>query len=305
MDWETKVALSGLADLGLPISDANCRRWWKAVDIVANRLSMFYAETPKMYSVYVDSDSRKQRTYQVYVYPSELACDCGCEDKQRHEAMAASFGDTAGRHFCKHAIALLMRIKNGKPYPLEIRADDDYRLLQVGDDDDSDLQLFAEDKQIHHHGFKESRDSLDYHKGSIWESRFFYHARYLVKVAKSFDDLRDAYTVRELIPEQIQLSPNSYLMTQRALIYQAVLDRIVSLGLAKDKIQASRFAGEEIVECQVQGSNGRFRERWILDTRKLIKGIDDLLSPEDLHQLKAESQVLHPARREEEETFAT
>lgn len=113
MDWETKTALAGLAELGLPQSDANCRRWWKAVDIEANRLTRRGASAFRN-EVHADceSDSRNL-TWRVSVDLDRHTCMCECEDKVRHEDMAKKFGDPSGRHFCKHAIALLMRVRKG------------------------------------------------------------------------------------------------------------------------------------------------------------------------------------------------
>lgn len=113
MDWEIQAALSGLAELGLPISDANCRRWWKAVDIEVNRLSpLGHSSIVEACGSLVSSDSR-DLDWRVSVSADGKICWCGCEDKQRHEAMASRFHDDAGKHFCKHAMALLMRIKGG------------------------------------------------------------------------------------------------------------------------------------------------------------------------------------------------
>ena len=113
MDWEVSTALSGLAKLGLPQSDANCRRWWRAVDIEVNRLTLLDASlSVKESHARVSSDSR-DLNWRVSVSTDGKTCSCGCEDKARYEARASRFHDGTGKHFCKHAIALLMRIKGG------------------------------------------------------------------------------------------------------------------------------------------------------------------------------------------------
>ena len=132
----------------------------------------------------------------------------------------------------------------------ELEADDDYCLIQIGNDNHCELQLFVGVLLIHSPGFKQSIDSLNSHKELMWDGRFFYYARHLVKTAQSYEDLSRAWAVRDLILDQVQLSSNSYLMTDKALIYQAALARIVSLGCADDKVEASVILREKVLHMR-------------------------------------------------------
>lgn len=111
MDWETRTALTGLAELGLSQSDANCRRWWKAVDIEVNRLVILDVSLTVLRIHAVASSDSRDLDWRVWVSEDLLCCGCECEDKARHEEMAAKFGDRPHTHFCKHVIALLMRLR--------------------------------------------------------------------------------------------------------------------------------------------------------------------------------------------------
>jgi hypothetical protein len=115
-DYEVEytLGLPILERLKLPVSESNCRRAIKAVDIAANRIAdsdiFIYSEGAV---AEVQSDSRDLKWSVTVDWEFDVcSCECECEDKTRHEEMAEKFGDMAGLHHCKHAIAVLLRCEN-------------------------------------------------------------------------------------------------------------------------------------------------------------------------------------------------
>jgi len=119
---ELELGFAVLEHLQLPVSEANCRRALKAVDIAQYRINptdIFIYDEGAIAEV--QSDSRDVK-WSVTVDWEFKTCQCQCEDKTRHEDMAKRFGDPEGKHFCKHAMALLLRCESDLKNRLEPKA---------------------------------------------------------------------------------------------------------------------------------------------------------------------------------------
>jgi hypothetical protein len=152
-----------LVRFGLPNVEPMAKRAFKAIDIESNRIaeSDFFAFDGGAIAE-VSSDSRKLK-WSVTVNPHEMTCKCNCEDKQRHEEMNVKTGDRPGSHFCKHAIAVLLRlerqgVQSGESIPTDPQALVIYtdQRLGVGTDDQTQDNYVVCERKVRHASFNDA-----------------------------------------------------------------------------------------------------------------------------------------------------